>query len=201
MKLIIFGPPGAGKGTISSFISKEFKLNHISTGDLIRNEVKSNSELGERMNEIITTGNLLPDDMMLELLKKQLPKDNFILDGYPRNIEQAKELEKITNMDKIIFLVVAEEEIINRLTKRTQCSKCKKIYGKNFPPKDPKVCDICGEEVISRSDDNEEVIKHRIDVYDEQTLPLEDYYLDKMISIDANRKVELVLTDVKKALQ
>ncbi len=201
MKLIIFGPPGAGKGTVSSFLSKEFNLKHISTGDLIRNETKSGSELGNKMNQITSTGNLLPDDMVLELLKKHLPEDNFILDGYPRNLEQAKALESITSLNKILFLDVEDSELIDRLTKRTQCSKCGKIYGRDFPPKDPKVCDICSGEVTLREDDKEEIIKHRLEVYKNQTVPLKEHYKNKTIIINANKKVEIIFEESKKALQ
>ena len=172
MKSLIFGPPGAGKGTIAKEICKEFNLQHISTGDLIRKEIATDSELGKEMEMIISEGNLLSDEVMIKVLKSQLPEDDFMLDGYPRNIQQAKQLSEITNIDKAIFLTVPDEEVIDRIVKRTQCADCGKIYGRDFPPRDSKVCDLCGGEVIKRTDDNETTVKHRLNIYKSETEPV-----------------------------
>ena len=201
MRSLIFGPPGAGKGTIAKEISKEFNLQHISTGDLIRKEIATGSELGKEMESIISKGNLLSDELMIKVLKSQLPEDNFMLDGYPRNLAQAKQLSDITDVDKAIFLTVPDEEVIDRIVKRTQCSKCGKIYGRDFPPKDAKVCDLCGEEVIKRTDDNETTVKHRLNIYKSETEPVLEFYKEKLVEINANQPVEKVVEETRKALQ
>ncbi|MCX5776595.1 MAG: adenylate kinase [Candidatus Firestonebacteria bacterium] len=186
MNLIILGAPGAGKGTLSDLLIKELKIPKISTGDMLRKEVKENSPLGIRAKEIMATGALVSDEIINELLKNKIKqsecKNGFILDGFPRTINQAEELEKIMKelsfkLDLVINLVVSEELIIKRLTNRRVCRKC----GANFnlfsaPSKEKDTCDLCAGVLYQRADDNETTIRNRLQVYMKDTQPLINYY-------------------------
>jgi adenylate kinase len=179
---ILFGPPGAGKGTHASKLVDMLKLAHISTGDIFRAEVKLGSPLGKKVSDYLNRGELVPDEVVNEVLKKWINKtDNtqgFILDGYPRTIEQAKALEKVAQIDAIVQLAVPDWVIVERLSNRRICKNCGAIYNIKYFPK-PKVdskCDKCGAEIYQREDDNPEVITDRLKVYEKQTQPLIDYY-------------------------
>lgn len=185
MRFIIFGPPGAGKGTYAAKIAQKLRISVISTGDIFREEVKRNTELGKKVAEFLRRGDLVPDDIVIDVLAKRIrmpeSKQGFILDGYPRTIEQAKSLDTITKIDAIIRLLVPEWIIIERLSNRRVCKKCGAIYNlKYLKPKKPGVCDKCGGNLFQREDDRPEVIKERLKVYEAQTQPLIEYYKDKL---------------------
>ncbi len=185
MRFIIFGPPGAGKGTYASRLGRELKIAVISTGDIFREEVKRNTDLGRKVAEFLNRGELVPDKTVTDVLAKRIRKPNskhgFILDGYPRTIEQAKALDTITKVDAVILLIVPEWIIVERLSNRRVCKKCGAIYNlKYLKPKQLGICDNCGGELFQREDDKPEVIRERLRVYEAQTQPLIEYYKDKL---------------------
>ena len=190
MNAIIFGPPGSGKGTYASFIEKKLGIVKISTGDIIREEIEKNTDLGKRMKEYANRGELVPDKIITEILKRRISeqdcmKNGFILDGYPRTIPQAQTLDKIANIDVIINLNVPDWIIIERLSSRRTCKKCEAIFNvKYVKPKVEGVCDKCGGELYQRDDDKPKVIKERIKVYQKQTQPLLKYYKGKIPFVD-----------------
>lgn len=183
--LIIFGPPGAGKGTYTSSLSTLLKIAGISTGDIFREEIKRNSVLGRKVADFVKKGELVPDEITIDVLKKRVSEPNcqrgFILDGYPRTIAQAKALEKIAKIDAVIRIIVPEWIIIERLSNRRICGNCDAIYNlRHLKPKIEGVCDKCGGKLYQREDDKPEVIKERLKVYETQTQPLIDYYKRKL---------------------
>ena len=200
MKLLILGIQGSGKGTQSKLIAEHYNLKHISTGDLFREEIDKKSKEGKEISSYIDKGNLVPDELTNKVLQKNLPKDNFILDGYPRNLFQAKFLEKIKKPDKILYIELSEKEVIRRLSLRFQCKKCNILYGANKMPKKEGYCDICNNILDKRRDDNEEAIKQRINIFNKETLPLIDFYGEKVIRVNGKQTVEDVFRDIKKAL-
>ncbi len=182
MNLVIFGPPGAGKGTYAAELAQQFKIPAIATGDIFRGEVKSGSALGKKVAAFLQCGKLVPDEIVEETLRKWLNKPEnrggFILDGYPRTVEQAQALDKMTKIDAILNMSVPEWVLIERLSNRRICPKCGAIYNIKHSPK-PKVdsiCDKCGTTLYQRPDDTPEVIKQRFEVYKKQTQPLIKYY-------------------------
>ena len=185
VKFIIFGPPGAGKGTYASQLESKLKIAKISTGDIFREEIKLNTDLGKKVADFVKAGELVPDEITIEVLKKRMNKPDskkgFILDGYPRTIKQAKALEKITEIDAIIHLIVPEWVIIERLSSRRICKNCAAVYNlKYLKPKKAVVCDECGGELYQREDDKPKVIRERLRVYEMQTQQLIDYYKDNI---------------------
>jgi adenylate kinase len=186
MKAIIFGAPGAGKGTYSSRLQTKLGLDVIAMGDIFRESVKENSELGNKVKSYVEKGSLVPDEVVIEVLQNRLSKvpegKGFILDGFPRTIDQAKSLETITNIDVILLLDVPDEIIIERLSSRRICKNCGEVYNIRFlKPKVEGICDKCGGPLYQRSDDNAEVIKNRLQVYKNQTEPLIAFYKAKNI--------------------
>lgn len=223
MNLIIFGPPGAGKGTYSNVLQEQLRIKKISTGDILRKEVKDQTELGKKAYEYMSKGALVPDEMVIEIVKKEVNNLNgytgFILDGFPRTVEQAKALEKIAKIDYLILIQVPEEIIIEKLSGRRVCSNpsCGAIYnvaninkkiGRTtyiLPPMLPKkegVCDKCGSPLIQRDDDKPEVIKHRLEVYAKESKPVLEYYKGRIefIKITANRDAAVVAKRLIKKL-
>lgn len=183
VKLILFGPPGAGKGTQAKLLSAKLTLPHISTGDILRNEVKNNTNLGQQAKEYMNAGKLVPDALVTEMVKKRMSgsdlKNGFILDGYPRTKSQAEALDKILNekIDKAIYLKTSEKVVIQRLTGRRVCPKCGTNYHLiNMPPKKDMLCDSCHVELFQRPDDNEGTVKNRLNVYLKEASPVLDYY-------------------------
>lgn len=191
MKNIIFiAPPAAGKGTQSDLLVKKYGYVHISTGDLLRAEVAAETDLGKSITEIMQSGALVGDDIVTELLRKRLSQkdiaNGFILDGYPRNVEQAKILDELArelniSLDVAIYLELSKEVAMQRALGRISCPKCKRGYNKYEEAMQPKlenICDDCGETLISRSDDTEDTFKIRFDNYIANTEPLLNYYKD-----------------------
>lgn len=202
MKLIILGPPGVGKGTIAKKLVEKYNIIHISTGDLLREAVKNQTELGQKAKKFMNSGKLVPDDLIIPLIKERIKKDDckkdFILDGFPRTIAQLKALEKITSIDKVLNLNSSEKTIIKRLSERRICKKCGAIYHiTNIPPKKEGICDKCGGILYQRNDDKPETIKKRLKTYKNQTEPLIGYYKNKdlLADINAENKIEKIIED------
>ncbi len=186
MKALIFGPPGAGKGTYSSRLQIKLGVDVIATGDIFREAVKENSDLGRKVKSFVEKGLLVPDDVVIEVLKQRVAKvpkgKGFILDGFPRTLDQAKALDAITPIDVVLLLDVPDWIIIERLSSRRICRNCGTVYNIRFlKSKVEGVCDKCGGQLYQRSDDNPEVIKKRLDVYKQQTIPLLEYYRKKQV--------------------
>lgn len=208
MRIILLGPPGAGKGTQAKNLSERLKIPHVSTGDLLRQNVKENTELGRQAKKIMEKGNLVPDNLVTEMLIEQLSspnsKDGFILDGYPRNIAQAEKLDEILGKkakedECVIYLDTSQPVILQRLTGRRVCSRCGINYHiKNMPPKHDMVCDKCGGPLIQRVDDEEETIKNRLKVYLNETSSLIDYYEKnkRLHRICADEDADIVLNKI-----
>jgi adenylate kinase len=185
VNLIIFGSPGAGKGTYTSRMINLLKIVSITTGDVFREEIRRNTVLGKKIAEFVKKGELVPDKTVNEILLKKIKEsksnNGFILDGYPRTIGQAKALEKVTKIDAIFRLIVPEWIIIERLSNRRICSNCNEIYNIRYlKPIKEDVCDKCGGRLFQREDDKVEVIKERLKLYEKQTQPLIDYYQGKV---------------------
>ncbi len=181
VNLIMFGAPGSGKGTYASRLGLKLKVEVIATGDIFRKVMKMNTPLGIRVRGYVERGMLVPDDITVNVLKKRLaeiPKDRgFILDGYPRTVKQAEALEDLAKVDAVIHLIVPEWIIIERLSSRRICRNCGAIYNLLFlKPKKEMVCDKCGGPLYKREDDEPEVIKRRIEVYEKETQPIIEYY-------------------------
>lgn len=188
MNLILFGPPGAGKGTQAQFLVEKFSVPQISTGDMLRAAVKNKTPLGLKAQEIMQKGGLVSDDIVLGLVEERLSQEDcrqgFILDGFPRTIPQADELAKILDrmerkIEHVISLEVDNEEIVKRLSGRRSCSACGKGYHIVFDaPRQDGVCDACSAAIVQREDDKEDTVRNRLVVYDSQTAPLKNYYAD-----------------------
>ncbi|MFC1666166.1 adenylate kinase [Nanoarchaeota archaeon] len=181
VKKIFLGAPGSGKGTYSSRISPILKIPHISTGDLLRENVKNKTKIGLKAQDYMNKGLLVSDEIIINMIKERIEqedcKNGFILDGFPRTIAQAEALKKIIGIDVVIKINVPNEVIIERLSGRITCGKCGKIYHKKFIiPKKEGVCDKCEGKIIEREDDKEEAVKKRLEIYEESTKPLIDFY-------------------------
>lgn len=212
MKNIVFiAPPASGKGTQSDLLVSKYGYNHISTGDLLREEIKSGSDLGKQIDELMKTGKLVSDDIVNSLLTKALSDSDkpFILDGYPRNMTQVPFLDDILSkankkVDAIIYLDVPYDLLLKRATGRLTCPKCAHTFHKCFnKPLNDGICDNCGETLISRVDDNEETFKVRYNSYIENTKPLLDYYKDKgnLHVIDKANTKEETLKEIEKVIK
>jgi adenylate kinase len=224
MKLIIFGPPGAGKGTYSIRLKEKIGLEKVSTGDIFREEIKKSSELGKKIESLLKEGKLVSDDIVIEVIKKKLKNlNNFILDGFPRTIEQAKALDKITKINTIIKINASNKILIEKISARRICSnpKCdgnyniadikKTINGISYilPPLLPRndmKCDKCGSPLIQRDDDNPKTIEERLKVYENQSKPVIEYYNSKkknkvhFIEVWMNRPPEEIVQKIIEGL-
>jgi len=186
MKIIFLGPPGAGKGTHAKLLSERFHIPHISTGDLLREAAQNGSPLSQTVRDYVQKGKLVPDDIVLQLIAKRFhhedTKSGFILDGFPRNKSQAESLDEVLKdegdaVETVIYLKTSETTILDRLTGRRVCESCGANYHlKNIPPKEEGRCDACQGKLFQREDDQKETIKKRIQVYQQETAPLIDYY-------------------------
>ncbi len=208
MKIIMLGPPGAGKGTQAEFLSEKYGIPQISTGAIIRGVIASGSDEGKRIKELIDKGMLLPDETVVSMVKNRLAepdcKNGFILDGFPRTIEQAKALDKMgVKIDHVLSIELSDDEILERLSGRRECKVCRASYHiEDHPPKKEGICDRCGGELITRDDDKPETIKNRLQVYHESTEPLKEYYEEAHLLVTAHSQKALADTrrEVLKAL-
>lgn len=209
MKIILLGAPGSGKGSIAKLLVENFKLAHISTGDLFRAAINKDDEFAQQIKSIVSSGQYVPDSITNKIASDAIMEaskthDGFILDGYPRTVDQANYLKEITNIDYVLYLDIDNEELIKRITGRRICPNCGAIYNVNTAPK-PKndnVCDVCGSLLIQRKDDNIEVAKKRIDVYVEQTEPLIQFYDNEkiLVKLNANQDLQTLFNEVKKII-
>ena len=208
MKLVFLGPPGAGKGTIAAKAKDVYSIPHISTGDLFRDNIKRETELGKKVKAILAAGDLVPDEVTIAMVKDRLASDDaangFILDGFPRTIAQADALETISSLDKVVNFVLDKEDIIRRLSGRRVCKSTGRTYHILYnPPKDEGIDDETGEPLIQRDDDKEEAIRNRLEVYEASTAPLISYYREKglLVDIDASASPDEVLKSMVDALR
>ena len=204
MNFIFLGPPGAGKGTLAKEAAKFYNIPHISTGDIFRENIKNQTELGKKAKAIIDAGGLVSDEITIDLVKDRLSKpdtaNGYILDGFPRTIPQAEALEKFAKIDAAVNFDIPDEGVVDRLGGRICCKDCGQMYHvKTMPPKVAGKCDKCGGELFTRDDDKPESIKHRLEVYRESTAPLIDFYKGKglLVDVDAKPAPEKVLEEFK----
>ncbi|MDD6155174.1 MAG: adenylate kinase [Eubacteriales bacterium] len=212
LRTILLGPPGAGKGTQAVRIVEKYNIPHISTGDIFRENIKNGTELGKRAKAYMDKGELVPDDLVIEIATTRLLeddcKDGFLLDGFPRTVYQAEKLDEFlkahdSKLDIVIDLEVGEEELMRRITGRRVCKNCGATYHVvNFPPAVEGKCDKCGGELIQRDDDNEETAKNRISVYKDQTEPLIGYYekSGNIVHVDGSISPENTFDQIVKAV-
>ncbi len=207
MKLIFLGPPGAGKGTLATQVSKEYGIPQISTGDIFRDAIKRETELGKKVKEIVGRGDLVPDELTVSLVKERLNQPDatkgYILDGFPRTIPQAEALAEFQKIDSVVNFAVPDDVVISRLTGREVCKSCGAIYHvKNMPSKVKGVCDKCGGTLYTRPDDTLESITNRLDVYKKQTEPLINFYRNKKLlrDIDSSKSPEDTVVQIRKVL-
>ena len=202
MRVVLVGPPGAGKGTQAQFIASHLSIPKVSTGDIFRSNVSTGTELGRKAKEYMDRGDLVPDEVTVAMVASRLAEDDahagFLLDGFPRNVPQARTLKQLLadwslRLDIVLELVVDHDEVIRRLSGRRTCRQCGRVWHIAFdPPTRSGVCDECGGELFQRDDDREETIRHRLEVYQLQTQPLITYYADEgiLLGIDATGPVE-----------
>ncbi|MGV8169028.1 MAG: adenylate kinase [Candidatus Nanoarchaeia archaeon] len=196
MRIVMLGAPGSGKGTYTKRLQEHYPFPHISTGDLLRDNVKRGTDLGLKAKEYMDRGELVPDEIVIELLKRRLEEKDcekgVFLDGFPRTIDQAKALEKIAEIHQVLSFDVAHDVIIERISGRRTCKNCAKIFHvTKIPPKKEGVCDDCGSEIVQRADEVPEVIAHRLKIYERDMAPLIEHYKGKNILsvIDANMDI------------
>ena len=211
MKLVLLGPPGAGKGTLANLLKEALGFVHISTGDMLREEIKNNTPLGQEAKRFIENGKLVPDEIVTRLIEQKLTADpkikrGYLLDGFPRTKQQAEDLDKILDqisepLDYVLYLEAGLPVIVDRLTGRRVCKKCGALFHiKNRPPQVQGFCDQCGGPLYQRPDDKEETIKTRMDVYLENTMPIVKYYAGqgKLKKLDANKDSQEVRNTLMK---
>ncbi|HLD59002.1 MAG TPA: adenylate kinase [archaeon] len=213
VNLVFIGKQGVGKGTYAQMLFAEHAIPQISTGELLRNEIKSGSALGKKVSEIIKTGNLVPDAIVAEMLEKRLQQKDaqhgFILDGFPRNLAQAKTLDELLKkislkIDLAMNFVAADKILLQRLTGRRQCRKCGTIFHiQNIKPKLEGICDKCGSELYQRDDDKEDAIRKRWELYEKETKPVIDFYKKqkKLVEINASKEAKEIYPEIVKTLK
>ena len=209
MNLILLGMPGAGKGTQAEFIQKDFRLANISTGAMMREVSRSESELASRVQSFLSSGTLVPNEIIVEMLVERIQQDDcsngFLLDGFPRNLEQGKALDNANiSIDLVLYLSIEEGEIISRMSgRRVHLASGRSYHVEHNPPKKQGFDDITGEVLIQREDDNPEVIKKRLSVYYNETEPLLEFYKNKnlkFIEIDASKSVDVVTDSIRQSI-
>jgi adenylate kinase len=213
MLIILLGPPGAGKGTQAEKIMNDYNLAYVSTGAILREAVKNETALGRKARQYMDQGQLVPDDLVVEIVKDRLQEDDCsdgaLLDGFPRTVAQASFLEKVlpdieAAIDRVILIEVDEKELIDRLTGRRVCCDCGANYHLKFnPPKVRNVCDRCGGDLCQRDDDTLETVKERLEVYKKQTEPLINFYRDKdqLSTVDGNQEMDSVYEQIRSILE
>lgn len=202
------GPPGAGKGTQAARLAERLGVPRIATGDMLRMEVNSSTDLGKRAERYMRRGVLVPDEIIIEMVKRRVSQEDcqggFVLDGFPRNIRQAEALEDLGTVDIVLYLEVEEGEVVERLSGRRSCSNCQAVYHVRFsPPMMGGKCDRCGGDLYQREDDREKVVRQRFQTYRESTQPLVDYYETKSVleKVSGDGTIEQISQNLLKVLQ
>jgi adenylate kinase len=202
VRVVLVGPPGAGKGTQAQFLASHLSIPKISTGDIFRDNVSHGTALGRKAQKYMELGDLVPDEVTIAMVTDRLADEDapagFLLDGFPRNVPQAETLKKLltsweTRVDVVLELVVDDDEVVRRLSGRRGCRRCGRIWHVVFdPPVELGICDDCGGELFQRDDDREETIRHRLEVYQQQTTPLVSFYADEgtLLGLDATGPVD-----------
>ena len=213
MRIVLLGPPGAGKGTQAKKIADQYGIVHISTGDLFRDNIKNQTPLGQKAKAYMDAGNLVPDELVIALVEDRISKDDcqkgYLLDGFPRTVAQASALSDFTEqaskpLDFALSIEVPEEKLIDRIVGRRVCPNCGASYHVTFnPPKKDGICDRCGSTLTQRKDDTEATVKNRLDVYNKETAPLIDYYRckDILVTVNGDQDVNVVTDEIFKALK
>jgi len=213
VRVVLVGPPGAGKGTQAQFLASHLSIPKISTGDIFRDNVSHGTKLGRQAQKYMERGDLVPDEVTIAMVTDRLADDDaqagFLLDGFPRNVPQAETLKKLltsweTRLDVVLELVVDDDEVVRRLSGRRGCRRCGRIWHVVFdPPVEPGICDDCGGELFQRDDDREETIRHRLEVYQQQTTPLVSFYADEgtLLGLDATGPVDEITERALSALR
>ncbi len=213
MRVVLVGPPGAGKGTQAQFLASHLSIPKISTGDIFRDNVSHGTALGRRAQKYMERGDLVPDEVTIAMVTDRLADDDtqagFLLDGFPRNLPQAETLKKMlaswdTKLDVVLELVVDDDEVVRRLSGRRGCRRCGRIWHVVFdPPVELGICDDCGGELVQRDDDREATIRHRLEVYQQQTTPLVSFYADEgtLLGLDATGPVDEITERALNALR
>lgn len=213
MRLVLLGPPGAGKGTQASAIVEKYKIPHISTGDIFRENIKTGTDLGKEAKGYMDKGLLVPDEIVVSIVRDRLTKDDckegFLLDGFPRTVNQAVDfdarlMDMETQLDKVINIDTNPDVLIERATGRRICKQCGRTYHVKYnKPEVDGVCDDDNEPLLQRDDDKEETVKKRIEVYMEQTQPLIDYYSKKrlLFNVDGNKSIDEIFEDIARELE
>jgi len=208
MRLILFGAPGSGKGTQATLLADFLGVKRISLGDILREEVKKNSSLGQEVKNYMERGVLVPDELVSRVIEESVKNENFLLDGYPRNLDQAKKLEEILtkknrDIDKVIYLDIDQQTIVDRLSKRRVCKSCGASYHLiSLPSKKEGICDKCGSQLIQRKDDDPQVIKKRWSVFIDEANKILDFYKDKnkLTKVNGQGDIQEIFERIKKEL-
>ncbi|MEW6069437.1 MAG: nucleoside monophosphate kinase [Candidatus Thermoplasmatota archaeon] len=204
MRIVILGAPGAGKGTQAKLLESKYAVKHLAAGDLIREEIAKRTRIGKQLESFVNKGKLAPDKIVIKIMRSAIAKyKNFVVDGFPRNLEQAKAFDRFFDIDLAIDIEIDDDIAIERLSKRRICPKCNAIFHlETNPPKHDNVCNFCNSELAQRSDDREEVVKERLEVYKRKTIPLIDYYRSKgkLRVVNGNKSIEEVSKEVKKVI-
>lgn len=212
MNIVLFGPPGVGKGTQGARLARETGIAHLAMGDILRAAVREGTEAGRKAREYMDAGNLVPDDVVVEMIEDRILRDGangFLLDGFPRNVAQAEALDAMLarhglKLDRVVFMDAPEAELIERLAGRLVCRACGLSFHRHYsPPREEGVCDACGGELYQREDDREEVIAQRLAVYREQTAPLLEFYRNKpgFVRLDAAGEMDEVYAALREAVR
>ena len=213
MRIILFGPPGSGKGTQANLLKERLQLAHISTGDILREAVRLGTPTGKKAEPIMKSGQLVPDEMVNEMVADRFRRsdrpEKFMMDGYPRTLAQARFFDELLrqlglDLTGVVFLEVNDDEIIRRLTGRWTCPKCQAPYHvQSKPPKKPGVCDVCGTDLVQRADDKEETVRQRLKVYRTSTAELAPYYRQRGLlhEVPGQGEIETIYRAIEKALK
>jgi len=202
MRLVMLGPPGSGKGTQAERLAEHFNVPHISVGELFREEVAEETEIGKKIESHLNKGELVAHDITHQVVAKRLDLPDadkgWILDGYPRDLDQAEFLDQLSEPEAVLIIDVPEDLSIERISKRRVCEKCQEVYGINIKPKKEGVCDKCGGKLVHRDDDKPEAIKKRLKIYQEETEPLSDYYKPREIvfRVDGSKDIETLYKEI-----
>jgi adenylate kinase len=213
VKVVLLGPPGSGKGTQAGMVSREFGIPQISTGDILRESIEKNTDLGKKAREYVEAGRLVPDDIVLSLVEERTAKKDcaagFILDGFPRTLVQAEGLDRMLEargdgLDAVLFIDVSDETIISRLSRRRVCPNCGALYNLDSdPPRKEGICDRCGGKLVARVDDDPGTVKTRLEVYRRDTLPLVEHYkaAGLLRRVDGEKSAEGVFSSILRELE